>query len=52
MKMQDNYFLHNFQGDRILNMYEVCADSPYLLQLTPYMAPIGGQAIAFHNKKK
>ncbi|CAB3401763.1 unnamed protein product [Caenorhabditis bovis] len=39
------------KGDRIVNMFEVIYDSPYLLPLTPYMSPVGGQAIAFHNKK-
>ncbi|CAI5444452.1 unnamed protein product [Caenorhabditis angaria] len=38
------------KGDRIVNMFEVVYDSPYLLPLTPYMSPIGGQTIAFHNK--
>ncbi|WKY01111.1 hypothetical protein Q1695_015259 [Nippostrongylus brasiliensis] len=40
------------KGSRIINMYEVCYDSPYLLPLTPYVAPVIGQAIAFHNKKR
>ncbi|VDO86205.1 unnamed protein product [Heligmosomoides polygyrus] len=40
------------KGSRIINMYEVCYDPPYLLPLTPYMAPVIGQAIAFHNKKR
>ncbi|KAJ1372689.1 hypothetical protein KIN20_034904 [Parelaphostrongylus tenuis] len=39
------------KGSRIINMYEVCYDPPYLLPLTPYVAPGIGQAIAFHNKK-
>lgn len=42
----------DFQGSRIINMFEVCYDSPYLLPLTPYMAPVIGQAIAFHNKRR
>ncbi|EPB71510.1 WD domain, G-beta repeat protein [Ancylostoma ceylanicum] len=40
------------KGSRIINMFEVCYDSPYLLPLTPYMAPVIGQAIAYHNKKR
>nr|CAR63700.1 hypothetical protein [Angiostrongylus cantonensis] len=39
------------KGSRIINMYEVCYDPPYLLPLTPYVSPCIGQAIAFHNKK-
>uniref|UniRef100_A0A7I4YBI6 Coronin n=1 Tax=Haemonchus contortus TaxID=6289 RepID=A0A7I4YBI6_HAECO len=40
------------KGNRTINMYEVSCDSPYLLPLTPYTAPLIGQAIAFHNKKR
>ncbi|KHJ95615.1 WD domain, G-beta repeat protein [Oesophagostomum dentatum] len=40
------------KGSRIINMFEVCYDSPYLLPLTPYMAPVIGQAIAYHNKRR
>ncbi|ETN78446.1 hypothetical protein NECAME_02883, partial [Necator americanus] len=40
------------KGSRIINMFEICYDSPYLLPLTPYLAPVIGQAIAFHNKKR
>ncbi|VDM65405.1 unnamed protein product [Strongylus vulgaris] len=40
------------KGSRIINMFEVCYDSPYLLPLTPYMAPVIGQAIAYHDKRR
>ncbi|PIO68695.1 WD domain, G-beta repeat protein [Teladorsagia circumcincta] len=40
------------KGNRTINMYEVSCDAPYLLPLTPYTAPLIGQAIAFHNKKR
>uniref|UniRef100_W6NCL4 Coronin n=1 Tax=Haemonchus contortus TaxID=6289 RepID=W6NCL4_HAECO len=40
------------KGNRTINMFEVSCDSPYLLPLTPYTAPLIGQAIAFHNKKR
>ncbi|KJH45880.1 WD domain, G-beta repeat protein [Dictyocaulus viviparus] len=39
------------KGSRIINMYEICYDFPYLLPLSPYIARSIGQAIAFHNKK-
>lgn len=40
------------KGDRIVNMFEVTYDSPYLLPLTNYVAAAGAQTIAFHNKKR
>ncbi|KAK6047817.1 hypothetical protein COOONC_14679 [Cooperia oncophora] len=40
------------KGSRTINMFEVSCDSPYLLPLTPYTAPLIGQAMAFHNKKR
>ncbi|CAI2349371.1 unnamed protein product [Caenorhabditis sp. 36 PRJEB53466] len=40
------------KGDRVVNMFEVIYDSPYLLPLLPFMSPVGGQGIAFHQKIK
>ena len=40
----------SFQGDRIVNMYEVRAEPPWLLQLASYTAPSGHQAFSIHQK--
>ncbi|PAV63432.1 hypothetical protein WR25_08397 [Diploscapter pachys] len=39
------------KGDRTINMFELTYDSPYLLPLSNFTAPMGSQAIAYHNKK-
>ena len=38
------------KGDRSIQMFEISADAPHFMKLSPFCGVAGHQAIAFHQK--